>query len=399
MNDTLAMKAIDSLYESTSSSHMTGNITDSSMDNSRYPLDAIGRAMGLVVQSLLCLVCITGNFLVIRTVILIKSLRDDVSNILIASLAGIDMLVGVGVMPFGILYQVTGYWTIGRGACIGWVTLDVILCTASINNLTMIAVEKYINITKPLFPVSKRKMVTIYCLVIWATSITIGVVPLIVSWYPVFDEGKCHINLHLGYQLYATFIAFYLPLIIMLVVYGKILKISLSIAKDTAKQRPRVLPLEEVDSLVDDIEVQQPSNHKHSTALDNNLNVTSSAHRSSNSTTDTNFQPLCSEARGVHSNKKSIQTLGIIMGVFLVCWLPFFIYALVRTFCKEKCTIPQVATDILTWLGYLNSCINPLIYAHFYKKFGIPMKEMLCCRWKNVRASVRQQIYEEKFGN
>ncbi|XP_045552027.1 trace amine-associated receptor 13c-like [Salmo salar] len=56
------------------------------------------------------------------------------------------------------------------------------------------------------------------------------------------------------------------------------------------------------------------------------------------------------------SERKAAKTLGIVVGVFIFCWLPFFhtTYSLFEVF---------------IWLGYFNSTANPIIYALFYPWF------------------------------
>lgn len=73
---------------------------------------------------------------------------------------------------------------------------------------------------------------------------------------------------------------------------------------------------------------------------------------------------------------KAAKTLGIIVGGFIFCWLPFFTMYLVRAFCKE--CINEIVFSILFWLGYCNSAINPLIYALFSKDFRFAFKRIIC---------------------
>ena len=73
---------------------------------------------------------------------------------------------------------------------------------------------------------------------------------------------------------------------------------------------------------------------------------------------------------------KAAKTLGIIVGVFILCWFPFFTMYLVRGFCKD--CIHHLLFSILFWLGYCNSAINPCIYALFSKDFRFAFKKILC---------------------
>lgn len=66
---------------------------------------------------------------------------------------------------------------------------------------------------------------------------------------------------------------------------------------------------------------------------------------------------------------KAAKTLGIIMGAFILCWLPFFIWYVTSTICGNTCDTPKVVVDILFWIGYFNSAMNPIIYAYFNREF------------------------------
>ncbi|XP_058056002.1 octopamine receptor beta-3R-like [Anopheles bellator] len=75
-------------------------------------------------------------------------------------------------------------------------------------------------------------------------------------------------------------------------------------------------------------------------------------------------------AKGWRAEHKAARTLGIIMGVFLLCWLPFFLWYVITSLCgDEACPCPEVVITILFWIGYFNSTLNPLIYAYFNRDF------------------------------
>ena len=78
----------------------------------------------------------------------------------------------------------------------------------------------------------------------------------------------------------------------------------------------------------------------------------------------------------VSQEKRAAKTLGIIMGCFVVCWLPFFIVAVLRPFYP----VPPVVTEIITWLGYFNSLINPGIYTFFNQDFRRAFYKIVTCR-------------------
>ncbi|XP_021962608.2 probable G-protein coupled receptor No18 [Folsomia candida] len=74
--------------------------------------------------------------------------------------------------------------------------------------------------------------------------------------------------------------------------------------------------------------------------------------------------------------RKAARTLGIIMGVFVVCWLPFFLMYVIVPFCSS-CEPGEKLVNAITWLGYVNSSLNPIIYTIFNMDFRKAFKKLL----------------------
>lgn len=85
------------------------------------------------------------------------------------------------------------------------------------------------------------------------------------------------------------------------------------------------------------------------------------------------------QRRKMRREHKAAKTLGVIMGAFLFCWLPFFTWYLTTTMCGDYCNTPPVVVSILFWIGYTNSALNPLIYALFNRDFRNAFRRLLCC--------------------
>lgn len=74
--------------------------------------------------------------------------------------------------------------------------------------------------------------------------------------------------------------------------------------------------------------------------------------------------------------RRAARTLGIIMGVFVVCWLPFFLMYVIKPFCPSCCFSNRLI-NFITWLGYINSALNPIIYTIFNLDFRRAFKKLL----------------------
>ncbi|KAL1491907.1 hypothetical protein ABEB36_012428 [Hypothenemus hampei] len=76
--------------------------------------------------------------------------------------------------------------------------------------------------------------------------------------------------------------------------------------------------------------------------------------------------------------RKAAKTLAIITGAFVMCWLPFFLLALLMPLCGDACTISEFINSFALWLGYFNSTLNPVIYTIFNPEFRQAFKRILC---------------------
>lgn len=71
--------------------------------------------------------------------------------------------------------------------------------------------------------------------------------------------------------------------------------------------------------------------------------------------------------------KRATLILGLIMGSFIACWLPFFFMYILRL----AYNIPGIAFSTAFWLGYMNSALNPVIYTIFNKDFRRAFRRIL----------------------
>ncbi|CDQ83097.1 unnamed protein product [Oncorhynchus mykiss] len=86
----------------------------------------------------------------------------------------------------------------------------------------------------------------------------------------------------------------------------------------------------------------------------------------------------------VNREKRFTFVLAVVIGVFVVCWFPFFFSYSLQAICPETCALPDPLFKFFFWIGYCNSCLNPVIYTIFNQDFRKAFKKILC---KNTKGT------------
>jgi octopamine/tyramine receptor len=185
--------------------------------------EAIGTA---VILTLIIILTIVGNILVILSVFTYKPLRI-VQNFFIVSLAVADLTVAILVLPLNVAYSIRGRWDFGIHICKMWLTSDVLCCTASILNLCAIAMDRFWAITDPINYAQKRTVGRVLKLIIgvWILSLLISSPPLLGwnDWPDQFSmDTPCSLTTKKSYIIYSSLGSFFIPLMIMTIVYIEI---------------------------------------------------------------------------------------------------------------------------------------------------------------------------------
>uniref|UniRef100_A0A3Q3LVS1 Alpha-2B adrenergic receptor n=2 Tax=Mastacembelus armatus TaxID=205130 RepID=A0A3Q3LVS1_9TELE len=79
--------------------------------------------------------------------------------------------------------------------------------------------------------------------------------------------------------------------------------------------------------------------------------------------------PVSRRKAMANREKRFTFVLAVVMGVFVICWFPFFFSYSLQAVCPQTCSIPNPLFKFFFWIGYCNSCLNPVIYTIFNKDF------------------------------
>ncbi|XP_069788173.1 5-hydroxytryptamine receptor 1D-like [Narcine bancroftii] len=321
-------------------------------------------ALGICISVFLCLITlatVVSNGFVIATIYQTRKLHTP-ANILIGSLAVTDLMVSLLVMPISIVYTVSGTWSFGQIVCDIWLSSDITCCTASILHLCVIALDRYWAITDAVEYSSRRtpERAAAMIVTVWVISICISIPPLFWRQAKAVGLTDCMVNTdQIFYTIYSTFGAFYIPTLLLIALYGRIyLEARSRILRQTPKNTAKRLTT-----------AQLVADSPGSSSLSVNSRANEASDETGGSPVYLNHvkikvsDALLERKRILAAReRKATKTLGIILGAFIVCWLPFFIITLVIPMCKEACWFHHAIFDIFNWLGYLNSLINPIIY-------------------------------------
>lgn len=346
-------------------------------------LVAKGCAMVFIIMA-----AILGNLLVIVSVMRHRKLRV-ITNYFVVSLAFADMLVAMVAMTFNASVQLTGRWNFGFIMCDIWNSTDVYFSTASILHLCCISVDRYYAIVKPLkYPINMTKrVVAVMLLNTWLSPAIISFLPIFMGWYTTEDHllyrhlhpEACDFKVNKVYAIVSSSISFWIPCTIMVFTYLAIFR--------EANRQEKAMHLRQGNAML---------MHR------NSRDLTTSPHNGN--ARDEPATP--GRDRSISKMKrehKAARTLGIIMGVFILCWLPFFLWYVSVSVCGEACFCPDVVVALLFWIGYTNSTLNPLIYAYFNRDFREAFRNTLrtafCGRCSRRRGADLEALARARRGS
>ncbi|XP_053560921.1 5-hydroxytryptamine receptor 2A [Bombina bombina] len=316
-------------------------------------------------------VTIAGNILVIMAVSLEKKLQNA-TNYFLMSLAIADMLLGFLVMPISMLNILYDYeWPLHRTLCPVWIYLDVLFSTASIMHLCAISLDRYIAIRNPIHHsrFNSRTKALAKITAVWTISVGVSMpVPVfgLQDYSKVFDRENCSLADE-NFIIIGSFVAFFIPLVIMLVTYFLTIR---------SLQKEATLCFNNLGA-------------KSKLALFSFLPQSSiSSEKLFQRSLQKELAPFGRKTmQSISNEQKASKVLGIVFFLFVIMWCPFFITNVLAVFCKESCNehIIGELLKVFVWIGYLSSAVNPLVYTLFNQTYRSAFARYIQCRYREEK--------------
>ncbi|KAK3788350.1 hypothetical protein RRG08_025077 [Elysia crispata] len=275
------------------------------------------------------LVAILGNAMVLTVIIRHRGMRTR-TNLFLVNLAVADLLVGILLMPFSIITMISDGWIFGDGAMCqfnGWMNSFCLI--TSIHTLMYIGVHKYFSIAHPLSTAFKLRTIVFFMCMAWVWA---GICSTMNVWglEVEYKKGTSQCGPKYPRKTHAYIIHAILQLTVMIVPFFILVfcytRMFIEIKKHSARLR------------------------KNSTVEEEYILAT---------------------------QKKVAVTLFIVLACFFFMALPYVSYATYTTVNSNK-EFPSFLNPVAYMFLYLNSMVNPIIYAFRSPAFREGYKEILC---------------------
>ncbi|XP_038073682.1 beta-2 adrenergic receptor-like [Patiria miniata] len=301
---------------------------------------------------LMCFLAVFGNILIFVVILRDKQLRSNVANMYILNLASADLCVGINSLTMNNIWRYTGNWPFQRAVCTFWTVVDYSACMQAAFAVTLISLDRYLLVTKYLQyrKYQSRVMAGGLITFTWTVALVFYAIPIlgnelwpnakaygVVSYSVTCDFGTLYI---LPYNIAQIAIGFAVPAVILTYLNVKVYSNILQRSKGLV--RVAVAPA-------------QPS------ATTEGGNDPALQH-GPNADSKVNAEPVAwNTKRTYKKHRKAAITLALIVGMFSICWTPYYVLQLL--FVVDKIKFSWLLWNGVYYTVWVNSAINPFIYA------------------------------------
>ncbi|XP_076293120.1 allatostatin A receptor 1 [Lasioglossum baleicum] len=309
------------------------NVTDTN-DTETYDFDQqqVQRIVGVIVPlcfGMIGILGFVGNCLVVTVVAANPGMRST-TNILIINLAVADLLFVIFCIPFTATDFVLPFWPFGNIWCKIVQYLIIVTAFASVYTLVLMSLDRYLAVVHPITSISWRtesRAILAICIA-WAIIFAIST-PALVVHGEFQDEGNssstnltaCRVLPHYDWPLFQVsffLMSYLLPLLLICFFYICMLVRLWRRSRVTAESR-----------------------------------------------------------RG---RRRVTRLVLVVVGVFAFCWCPIQVILVRKSLDVYPLTTTSIMVQIASHiLAYMNSCINPFLYAFLSDSFRKAFRKIIYC--------------------
>ena len=306
------------------------------------------------------IVIFVGNTFVLLAYKRDKRIRRNTTNAYILNLAVADVLVSVVMVLYVPLY-LTGKWKFGGAFCVVMWVLDYTATDMSVMTIVAISVDRYLMVHNSLRHLSRQshKKVAIICSILWMTCLSSrSTLAFTYSSRTGFlhDENRIAVcDIGYGKNLVVLIIMFLIEFLVPAIC---VFVLNLTVYFRLKRRTNR-------------LQTRQGRYHLPSAvSLDD---------RASQTTSCENDDMRIHRSASGSQHQKAARFLALLLSVFVLCWLPFYINDC-YTYFRFSGVRNEALTHLVSFVLWLNSAINPFLYAFTNVFFKENFKQFLRCK-------------------
>ncbi|WAR04929.1 ADA2C-like protein [Mya arenaria] len=354
-----------------------------------------------VVLTILDVVTIFGNLLVLLSFVIERRLLQPF-NLYILNLAVTDFFVAITAMTFYTLDTLLGYWPFGRIMCGVWIYFDFAMTFASVFTLVAISVDRFWCVTWAIhYRTHNNRFRTAMVLVfIWFSVIAIWTPPFIGDRLQHNEDHFCiwEPSDNLEFVIFVAIVGHYIPCLMMVFLVMR-RQATIFAANSQARTQTAVSTVKlTVNSAEHSERIGEPSGNSAILNEEGNRDhlrveeISQGPYRSTETTqtgSHDQFQATSQFGGSAYGNerlpprktgrrkrqkersnsreRRIFITLTYVLSSYLICWFPFYIAFDMYAWAPDL--VPAEMYTFFFWVTYVNSTLNPFIYAYTSKEF------------------------------